>query len=127
MTAGNNVNITATGADKTAGQQSDVTIQGSSVKAGNNTTLAADNQINLLAANNESSQTSTNTKSSGSVGVSYGIFTGSVSVNASASKGKGSSNAQDTKAVRPDSFAAREVLFLEKNGSNYGYVREGST
>ena len=31
------------------------------------------------------------------------------------------------KAVRPDSFAAREVLFLEKNGSNYGYVREGST
>ncbi len=94
IAAGNNINITATGADKSAGQQSDVTIQGSSVKAGNNTTLTADNQINLLAAKNESSQTSTNSSSSSSIGARFSAK--GISANASISRGSGESDGQDT-------------------------------
>ena len=35
-------------------------------------------------------------------------------------------NPDAIKVARPGSFAEKEVLFLEKNASNYGYVREGS-
>ena len=57
-------------------------------------TSPADNQINLLAAKNESSQTSTNSSSSGSLSVSYGA--GGWGFGASASKGKGKSDGEDT-------------------------------
>ncbi|MFN5350677.1 MAG: hemagglutinin repeat-containing protein, partial [Polaromonas sp.] len=68
--------------------------QGSSVKAGNNTTLTADNQINLLAAKNESSQTSTNSSSASSIGASFSAQ--GISANASVSRGSGKSDGQDT-------------------------------
>ena len=98
ITAGRNVNINATGADTSAGQQSDLLIQGSSIKAGNNVSLSADNSITLQAAKNESSQTGTNSSSSGSIGIGFALggsqrgFT----INAGASKGKGSSDGADT-------------------------------
>ena len=82
VNAGNNVNITATG----DAQASNILIQGSAINAGNNASLTADNQINLLAAKNESSQTSSNSSSSSSIGASYGVMTGSVGFSASASK-----------------------------------------
>jgi filamentous hemagglutinin len=94
IAAGNNINITATGTDKSAGQQSDILIQGSEVKAANNTTLTADNKINLLAARNESSQTSINSNSSSSIGASFSAK--GISANASVSRGSGKSDGQDT-------------------------------
>ncbi len=69
-------------------------IQGSSIKAGNNTTLEADNQVNLLAARNESSQSSTNSSSSSSIGASFSAQ--GISANASVSRGSGKSDGQDT-------------------------------
>jgi filamentous hemagglutinin len=93
VVAGKNVNITATG----AGADSNILIQGSSVKAGNSATLAADNQVNLLAARNESSNTNSNSASSGSLGVSFGLgANGGVSFNASTSKSQGAGNGNDT-------------------------------
>ncbi|MES2415605.1 MAG: hemagglutinin repeat-containing protein [Pseudomonadota bacterium] len=89
VSAGNNVNITATG----AGASSDITIQGSRVTAGNNANLNADGDIKLLAASNTSSQTGTNSASSGSIGLSIGASTG---VTVAASKGSGNSNGADT-------------------------------
>lgn len=89
LAAGGNVNVTATG----AGKQSSILIQGSEVKADNAVNLAADNQINLQAAKNESSQLSTNTNSSGSISISYGA--GGWGFGASASKGQGKSDGQD--------------------------------
>ena len=88
----------ATGAAPNGDLSSDLTIQGSGISAGNTATLAADGSINLLAAQNTSSQKSSNTSSSGSIGVSFNLDvknTG-VSVGVSASKGKGSANGCDT-------------------------------
>jgi len=69
------------------------TVQGSTVKAGNDVTLQADDQINLLAARNTADQHSTNKSSSASVGVSFG--TGGFGVTASASKGRGNADGSD--------------------------------
>lgn len=63
--AGGDVNIRATG----AGTDSDLTIQGSRVAAGNNLQLKADDQLNLLAAKNDSSLRSKNSSSSWGAGV----------------------------------------------------------
>ncbi|MDO8769378.1 MAG: hemagglutinin repeat-containing protein [Burkholderiaceae bacterium] len=87
--AGGNIAIAATG----AGQDSNLTIQGSAVEAGKSTLLFADNQVNILAARNTSSQNSSNSSSSASIGVSFGAQTG---VTVSASKGAGQGNGSDT-------------------------------
>ena len=87
--AGGKVSIVATG----AGQDSNILIQGSDIQAGSKATLAADNQVNLLAAQNHSSQTSSNSSSSGSIGVSLGTQTG---ITLAASQGKGQGNGSDT-------------------------------
>jgi filamentous hemagglutinin len=84
VAAGNNVNITATG----AGKDSDLTVQGSQITAGNNATLKADDQLNLLAAQSTSEQHSTNKSSSGSVGISYGSDGLLLTVGASGGRGK---------------------------------------
>ena len=67
VAAGNNVSIIATG----GGAASNLTVRGSTITAGNNALLAADNNLSLTAALNQTSQTSSNKASSGSIGVSY--------------------------------------------------------
>jgi filamentous hemagglutinin len=89
VAAGNDVSIHATG----AGKDSNLTVQGSSIKAGNNIDLQADNQINLMAAQNTDEQHSTNSSSSGSIGVSFG--TDGFLVTASASGGRGHADGTD--------------------------------
>jgi filamentous hemagglutinin len=87
VAAGNNVNLTATGAGK-----SDLTVQGSQITAGNNIILKADDAINLLAAKSTAEQHSTNKSSSGSVGVSFGSQIG---VTLAASRGRGNADGSD--------------------------------
>jgi len=90
VTAGKDINITATG----AGAASNLNVIGSTIQAADNVTLKADNQVNLLAAQNINTQTSTNSSSSASVGLSYNTMTG-LAVTASASQGKGNANGTD--------------------------------
>ena len=79
VAAGNNLNITATG----AGPNSDITAQGSTLQAGNRVALNAQDEIKLLAAKNTADQHSTNKSQSGSIGISIGtdgfLFTASAS------------------------------------------------
>ncbi|QDL36365.1 hemagglutinin repeat-containing protein [Rhodoferax sediminis] len=89
IAAGGNVNLTASG----AGLDSNLTVQGSDIRAGYHISLNADNAIALLAAQNTASQDSSNTSSSGSLGVSFG--TGGFGVTASASKGRGNADGSD--------------------------------
>ena len=110
--AGRNINITATG----DGANSNLLIQGSDVKAGNNTTLTADNKINLLAAKNESSQTSTNSSSSDSLSVSYGA--GGWGFGASASKGKGKSDGEDTSFSNTNVSAGNTAIIKSGGDTN---------
>ena len=88
--AGGNINITASG----AGKDSDINVTGSQIKAGNDATLKAEDQINLMAAQNTETLNSKNKSSSASVGVSIGTSSG-LAVTASASKGKGKANGND--------------------------------
>ncbi|RZI83006.1 MAG: adhesin, partial [Pseudomonas sp.] len=67
--AGNDVRLRATG----AGSDSNILVQGSEVRAGNNATLAADGNIDLLAAQNTSKQDSDSKGMSASVGIGLSL------------------------------------------------------
>ncbi|RMN77083.1 putative adhesin/hemolysin [Pseudomonas cannabina] len=69
ITAGNDVRLRATG----AGADSDITVQGSQIKAGRDASLMADGDINLLAANNTSQQNTDSKGSSASVGIGFSV------------------------------------------------------
>ncbi len=88
--ASGDVQITATG----AAENSNLTIQGSDITAGNNANLTADNDIRLLASTDTHSDRSSNKSSSSSLGVSVGQ--GGIGITASASRGKGHANSDDT-------------------------------
>jgi filamentous hemagglutinin len=90
LNAGGDVNVAATG----AGKDSDINVIGSTIKATNDVTLKAEDQINLQAAQNVDTLNSKNKSSSASVGVSVGTTSG-FAVTASASQGKGKANGTD--------------------------------
>lgn len=92
--AGQNINITATG----AGEQSDITVIGSQIKAGNDASLKADDQINLIAAQNTDTLNSKNKGSSASVGIGFsmGGSQNGFSLELGASQSKGKANGTDT-------------------------------
>lgn len=87
--AGGNIDIHATG----AGEQSDINVIGSTIKAGNNASLKADDEVNLIAAQNTETLNSKNKNSSASVGISIG--SNGLAITASASQGKGKANGTD--------------------------------
>ncbi len=106
VTAGGTITIAATG----AGQDSNLTIQGSNVEAGRAVQLLADNQVRLLAAQNTASQNSTNSNSSASLGISFG--TNGLLVNASVSKGKGRADGEDTFYTNTQVSAGEQVSII---------------
>lgn len=69
VVAGNDVRLRATG----AGSDSDITVQGSDIRAGRDAALVADGDINLLAARNTSQQDSDSKGSSASVGIGFSL------------------------------------------------------
>ncbi len=91
--AGGDVNITASGAQ----QGSDINIIGSTVSAGNTIQLIADDQINLLAAQNTVSLRSDNESSSASVGIGFSLGGASngFTLNLGVSGARGDANGDD--------------------------------
>ena len=89
VAAGGNLTLVATG----GGADSDITVQGSNLTAGQNISLLADDEIRLLAAQNRFDQHSKNSSSSFSIGVSWG--TSGLRVNGSASRGQGKADGND--------------------------------
>ena len=91
--ADGNVAIVATG----AGQASNLSAIGSQISSGDSVTLAADNKVNLVAAESTASQHSTNKSSGSSIGVGFGIggtsngFTIDLAVN----KARGNAEGED--------------------------------
>jgi filamentous hemagglutinin len=109
VAAGRNVTITANG----AGQDSDITVQGSNIKAGNNATLIAEDELKLLAARNSAEQHSTNKNSSASLGISFG--TNGLMFNAGVSGGKGKADGSDV-AWTNTHVDAGNTLTLQSGG-----------
>lgn len=89
ITAGGDVRISATG----AGRDSNLTVVGSDITAGNNAYLRADGDIALLAAQNVQDTQRSSSAASGGVGVAISVGSGGASAgitaNASGSRGKG--------------------------------------
>jgi filamentous hemagglutinin len=104
VAAGGSVKIAASG----AGADSDITLQGTNVKAGNSVTLSAEDDIKLLAAKNTADQHSTNSSKSGSIGVSIG--TGGFGVTLSASKGRGNADGEDVTWTNTQVNAGQQVI-----------------
>jgi len=102
--AGRDLSITAT--------EGDITAKGSTL-GGQNVSLAAANDINLLAAVDRTSDRSSNHSSSTSVGVSFGVGSSGfgLSLDVAASRGKGMANG-DTKTQQNTIVAARDNLVL---------------
>jgi filamentous hemagglutinin len=94
LNAAGNISLRATG----AGQDSDLTLQGTTVQAGGTVALKADDAINLLAASNTTSDSNSNNSTSGSIGVGFGVGNGSAGfgVTVSASVARGHGNGQST-------------------------------
>ena len=88
LNAGGDINITATG----AGQDSNINVIGSQIKAYSDVTLKADHNINLQAAQNVDTLNSKSKGSSASIGVSFGTDGFLVTASASGSKGKAKGN-----------------------------------
>ncbi|WP_259758239.1 hemagglutinin repeat-containing protein [Pseudomonas sp. GCEP-101] len=98
LTAGNNLNILATGSGA-VGQDGDVRIQGSQLKAGHDLLLAANRDINLEAAANTQKLDGKNKSSGGAVGISLGYSNeggAGLSVFASVNQGSGKEKGNGT-------------------------------
>jgi len=125
VAAGNDVTILATG----AGQASDLTVRGSTLQGGRNISLAAEDEIKLLAAANTINQRSSSKNSSASIGVSVGLGTQGAgwSVIAATSRGKGKTNGQDAVWTNAK-VSAGETASLVSGGDTTlsGAVAEGS-
>jgi len=91
LTAGRNLNVTATGKNGTA-QSGDISITGSQLKAGGDLSLDAARDLLLQSAQNTQSTDSKNSSSGGSAGVGIGAGSGGygISVSASVNGAKGS-------------------------------------
>ena len=94
INAGGTVNLLATG----AGKDSNINIIGSDVAGNRGTHLQADNEINLLAAEQSHSERSSNKSSGWNAGMNMGFGIGSspLSLTAGANRGKGHGNGDET-------------------------------
>lgn len=116
VTAGQNVNITAIG----AGEQSDITVIGSRIKAGENATLKADDQVNLLAAQNTDTLNSKNKGSNASIGIGFsmGGSQNGFSLELGASQSKGKANGQDITWTETQVEAGNKVTLQSGTDTN---------
>ena len=106
VSAGNNLTISASG----AGHDSDIIIQGSNLQAANLVALSAQDEIKLLAAQNTSSQNSTNSSKSASAGISVG--TAGFGVTLAASKGRGNADGKDLTWTNTNVQGGQQVAML---------------
>ncbi|NWC65553.1 hemagglutinin repeat-containing protein [Cedecea sp. P7760] len=106
LTAGNNLNISATGKGNST-ESGNILIGGSQLKAGGDTSLAASNDIVLSGAANTQLTTGKNSSSGGGVGVSIGVGSGSggisVFANVNAANGKEKGNGTNWTETTVDS------------------------
>jgi filamentous hemagglutinin len=125
LTAGNNVAISATG----GGKASNIDIVGSDVRAKGSVGLAADNQVNLLAAQDTESQHSQSKSSSASVGVAAELSASKsqLGVTASASASRGNVDGEGTTQVNSHVSAGDRLTITSGGDTNLkGAVASGS-
>lgn len=113
LTAGNNLNILATGAGK-VGEDGDIRIQGSQLKAGQDVMLAANRDLVLEAASNTQKLDGKNSSSGGNIGASIGVGSGGagISIFANGNKGTGFEHGNGTTWSETTVDAGRQVTLI---------------
>lgn len=116
VAVGHDLTINAQG----GGNQSDLSVTGSALSAGNNLTLAADHAIKLHAAANTASNTGTYHNSSASVGIGYefGGAQNGFSINLAASQAQDKSNGQQS-SWTDTAVNAGNTLALHSGGDTH--------
>ena len=113
LSAGNNLNILATGAGK-VGEDGDIRIQGGQLKAGQDVMLAANRDLHLEAASNTQKLDGKNSSSGGSVGASIGGGSdgAGLSVFANGNKGSGFEHGNGTTWTETTVDAGRQATLI---------------
>ncbi|MCS3809799.1 hemagglutinin repeat-containing protein [Xanthomonas sp. 4461] len=116
LQAGGNVNLIATG----GGEDSNILVRGSDIKAGNNLLLAADNNITLEAAQDTFEQHSTSKSKSAAIGVAitYGADGFAAGVTASASGSRGKADGMDVTQRNSHLSAGNTATLISGNDTN---------
>jgi filamentous hemagglutinin len=112
VSAGGNISIQAKG----AGEDSDLTIQGSTVKAGGQTTLKADDEVRLLAAANTTQEDSRQSSKSGSVGVTMQLGAGGAQMGVTASASRGTGRGAGNGTTYTNSQVEGQTVHIESGG-----------
>jgi len=124
LKAGNDITIRATG----AGADSNINIVGSDVNAGGNIKLKADNEVNLIAAQDTESQhtDSRSMSASAGVGASFGTKGPAIGFTASASIGKGKKDGKGTTQLNSHVAAGNQLTIESGDDTNIkGAVASG--
>ncbi|WP_225615100.1 hemagglutinin repeat-containing protein [Pseudomonas sp. PDM18] len=119
LTAGNNLNILATGAGK-VGEDGDIRIQGSQLKAGQDVMLAANRDLVLEAASNTQKLDGKNSSSGGNIGASIGFGSSGagISIFANGNKGTGFEHGNGTTWTEATVDAGRQVTLISGRDTN---------
>ncbi|OUY05879.1 hemagglutinin repeat-containing protein [Acinetobacter populi] len=125
VNAGGQVNLVATG----AGEQSNINIIGSDVIGQQGTTLIADNDVNIRAAEQSSTEQSSNKNEGWNAGVaaSYGKGGGAIGITAGGNAGKGHGDGTETSYVASTVGSSESQTTIQSgNASNIiGSVVQG--
>jgi filamentous hemagglutinin len=116
LTAGNNVTIRAA----SGGKASNIDIVGSDVRASGSVSLAADNQVNLLAAQDTESQHSQSKSMSAAIGVAAEISSSGLKsgFTASASASRGNVDGEGTTQVNSHVIAGHRLTIASGGDTN---------
>jgi filamentous hemagglutinin len=125
VNAGNDLTIIATG----GGKASNIYVIGSDIGAKKNVTLLADNQVNLLAAQDKDSQHSVSKSLSAAVGVAASVSTNggmAVGFTASVGAGRGSEDGEGVTQINSHVSAGEKLLISSGGDTNIkGAVASG--
>lgn len=116
LAAGNDVSLQASG----AGTESHITVRGSQIKAGNNAALAAEGDINLLAAADSAQQESDSRGSSASVGIGFSLggSQNGFSLNLGVAGNRGESDGEDITHANTRVDAGNTLLLQSGRDTN---------
>ncbi len=126
LNAGNDIKIVASG----GGKDSNINIVGSDLNAKGNVTLKADNDVNLLAAQDLESQHSDTKSMSAAAGIGASIGTNGTSIGftASASVGRGKEDGEGTTQLNTHVTAGNQLTIDSGGDTNIkGAVASGNT
>lgn len=112
VSAGGSIAIRASG----AGTASDLSLQGSDVMALGKTSLKADGEVNILAAQSTTAESSSNTSKSGSLGIGVQLGSGGSGMGIIASAARGNGQGEGKSSTYSNSRVQGQEVHIDSGG-----------